>query len=155
MKYRKLPAKIGIEVTSLNVIKIHRARMKTVNSERSPRQFQLYYECNSNWHRYTWDTIGWGCTLFIAPPPYYSVFSNYRQGFSTEIYEKIATSLIGPGLRREKKCLWCKQTALGCLLESLFGQLVVQLSMEELANLKLSFLTKHFVAASRPLNFTM
>ena len=62
-----------------------------------------YYVCNCNWHRYTWDTIGRGCTLFIVPPPYYSVFSNYRRRLLAEIYEKMTATLIGKLGSEEKK----------------------------------------------------
>ena len=51
-----------------------------------------YYRCNSQWHRYTSDTIGPGCTLFMLPLPYYLLFFNYRPTFFTGIYEKITAT---------------------------------------------------------------
>ena len=109
------------------------------------------------------DTLGiqlvQGALYLWSLPLYYLVFFNYRQRFLPEIYEKITAPSIGPGFRRErKKCLWCKQTALGCLLESLFAQLVVQLSMEPVANLKPRFpllTTSSPVAHTSPVKFTM
>ena len=96
--------------------------------------------CNTNWHRYTWDTIGRGCTLFMVPLWLFGPFQLQTRIFGTNLWENYCNFNWG-WVQERKKCLWCKQTALGCLLESLFAQLVVHLSMDRVANLKPRFLT--------------
>ena len=122
------------------------------------RSQRFYYRCNSHWHIYTLDTIGGECTLFMAALSNFSVFFDYRQ---EDFWQKFMRKLLQPQLGLcwvRKKCLWCKQTALGLPLESLFAQLAVGLSMERVANLEMGFLTNSSLVAHtkrQPVKFTM
>ena len=109
-----------------------------------PRQFQLLplQQLLTQIHMgYNWSRVH----FIYGPSPFIiRSFSITDKDFCQKFMRKLLHPKLGPGSEllseeREKKCLWCKQTAFGCLLESLFAQLVVGLSMERVANLKPRF----------------
>ena len=129
-----------------------------VNSGQRPRQFQLLplQQLLTQIHLgYNWSRVH-----FIYGPSPFIIwsFSITDKDFCQKFMRKLLHPQLGLGSEERKKCLWCKQTALGCLLESLFAQLVVQLSMELVANLKPRFpllTTSSPIAHTTPVKFTM